>query len=100
MHKMSRRTFLKLCTSALVALGLGRYIPAAAASRTIQFPRQIITADSSTSRTVMWQADGGQQDASFVLTAPNGNPEPYAPEANTLLQDATTTTSTPCVSPI
>ena len=92
MHKMSRRTFLKLCTSALVALGLGRYIPAAAASRTIQFPRQIITADSSTSRTVMWQADGGQQDASFVLTAPNGNPEPYAPEANTLLQDATTTT--------
>lgn len=92
MHKMSRRTFLKLCTSALVALGFGRYIPAAAAGRTIKFPRQIITADSSTSRTIMWQADGGQQDASFVLTAPNGNPEPYAPEANTLLQDATTTT--------
>lgn len=92
MHKMSRRTFLKLCTSALVALGLGRYIPAAAASRTIQFPRQIITADSSTSRTVMWQADGGLQDSSFVLTAPGGSPEPYAPEANTLLQDATTTT--------
>lgn len=92
MHKMSRRTFLKLCTSALVALGFGRYIPAAAASRTIQFPRQIITADSSTSRTIMWQADGGQQDASFVLTAPGGSPEPYAPEANTLLQDATTTT--------
>lgn len=65
MHKMSRRTFLKLCTSALVALGLGRYIPATAASRTIQFPRQIITADSSTSRTIMWQADGGQQDASL-----------------------------------
>lgn len=92
MHKMSRRTFLKLCTSALVALGLGRYIPAAAASRTIKFPRQIITADSSTSRTIMWQADGGQQDSSFVLTVPGGNPEPYAPEANTLLQDATTTT--------
>lgn len=92
MHKMSRRTFLKLCTSALVALGFGRYIPAAAAGRTIKFPRQIITADSSTSRTIMWQADGGQQDASFVLTAPNGSPEPYAPEANTLLQDATTTT--------
>ena len=92
MHKMSRRTFLKLCTSALVALGLGRYIPAAAASRTIKFPRQIITADSRSSRTVMWQADGGQQDASFVLTAPGGSPEPYAPEANTLLQDATTTT--------
>lgn len=92
MHKMSRRTFLKLCTSALVALGLGRYIPASATSRTIQFPRQIITADSSTSRTVMWQADGGLQDSSFVLTAPGGSPEPYAPEANTLLQDATTTT--------
>lgn len=92
MHKMSRRTFLKLCTSALVALGLGRYIPASAASRTIQFPRQIITADSSTSRTIMWQADGGRQDAAFVLTAPGGSPEPYAPEANTLLQDATTTT--------
>ena len=50
MHKMSRRTFLKLCTSALVALGLGRYIPAAAASRTIQFPRQIITAAPSCGR--------------------------------------------------
>ena len=92
MEIMSRRTFLKLCTSALVALGLGRYIPASAASRTIQFPRQIITADSSTSRTVMWQADGGRQDAAFVLTAPGGSLEPYAPEANTLLQDATTTT--------
>ena len=92
MDTMSRRTFLKLCTNALLALGLGRYIPAAAASRTIKFPRQIITADSSTSRTIMWQADGGQQDASFVLTAPGGSPEPYAPEANTLLQDATTTT--------
>ena len=40
----------------------------------------------------MWQADGGRQDAAFVLTAPGGSPEPYAPEANTLLQDATTTT--------
>ena len=49
MHKMSRRTFLKLCTSALVALGLERYIPAAAASRTIQFPRQIITARAAPS---------------------------------------------------
>ena len=26
MHKMSRRTFLKLCTSALLALGLGRFV--------------------------------------------------------------------------
>ena len=42
MKTMSRRTFLKLCTSALLALGLGRFVPAAAAGRTIKFPRQII----------------------------------------------------------
>ena len=59
MKTMSRRTFLKLCTSALLALGLGRFVPAAAAGRTIKFPRQIITADATTSRTVMWQAAGG-----------------------------------------
>lgn len=92
MQKMSRRTFLKLCTSALLALGLGRFVPAAAAGRTIEFPRQIITADSSTSRTVMWQAAGARQQASFTLTAPAGQSQTYTPEANTLVQDDTTTT--------
>ena len=51
---MTRRTFIQLCTSVLLALGLGRYIPASATGRTIRFPRQIITQDSATSRTVMW----------------------------------------------
>ena len=92
MQKMSRRTFLKLCTSALLALGLGRFVPAAAAGRTIKFPRQIITADSSTSRTIMWQAEGARQQASFTLTAPAGQSQTYTPEANTLVQDDTTTT--------
>ena len=36
MKTMSRRTFLKLCTSALLALGLGRFVPAVAAGRTIK----------------------------------------------------------------
>lgn len=92
MHNMSRRTFLKLCTSALLALGLGRFIPAAAAGRTIAFPRQIITADSATSRTIMWQADGAQQQAAFTLATPDGRTQSYTPEANTFLQDDTTTT--------
>lgn len=92
MKTMSRRTFLKLCTSALLALGLGRFVPAAAAGRTIKFPRQIITADSSTSRTIMWQAEGTRQQASFTLTAPAGQSQTYTPEANTLVQDDTTTT--------
>ena len=92
MKTMSRRTFLKLCTSALLALGLGRFVPAAAAGRTIKFPRQIITADSSTSRTIMWQAEGARQQASFTLTAPAGQSQTYTPEANTLVQDDTTTT--------
>lgn len=92
MKTMSRRTFLKLCTSALLALGLGRFFPAAAAGRTIKFPRQIITADSSTSRTIMWQAEGAPQQASFTLTAPAGQSQTYTPEANTLVQDDTTTT--------
>ena len=52
MQKMSRRTFLKLCTSALLALGLGRFVPAAAAGRTIKYPRQIITADATTRQRV------------------------------------------------
>ncbi|WP_278961804.1 metallophosphoesterase family protein [Mitsuokella multacida] len=89
---MSRRTFLKLCTSALLALGLGRFVPAAAAGRTIKYPRQIITADSTTSRTIMWQAEGARQQASFTLTAPDGQSQTYTPEANTLVQDDTTTT--------
>lgn len=92
MHQMSRRTFLKLCTSALLALGLGRFVPAAAAGSTIKFPRQIITADATTSRTVMWQAAGARQQASFTLTAPAGQSQTYTPEANTLVQDDTTTT--------
>lgn len=92
MKTMSRRTFLKLCTSALLALGLGRFVPAAAAGRTIKFPRQIITADSTTSRTIMWQAEGARQQASFTLTAPDGQSQTYTPEANTLVQDDTTTT--------
>ena len=77
MQKMSRRTFLKLCTSALLALGLGRFIPASAAGRTIKFPRQIITADSTTSRTIMWQAEGARQQASFTLTSANGPSQNY-----------------------
>lgn len=93
MQKMSRRTFLKLCTSALLALGLGRFIPASAAGRTIKFPRQIITADSTTSRTIMWQAEGARQQASFTLTSANGPSQNYIPETNTLVQDDTTTTS-------
>lgn len=92
MQKMSRRTFLKLCTSALLALGLGRFIPASAAGRTIKFPRQIITADSTTSRTIMWQAEGARQQASFTLTSANGPSQNYTPETNTLVQDDTTTT--------
>lgn len=92
MKTMSRRTFLKLCTSALLALGLGRFVPAAAAGRTIKFPRQIITADSSTSRTIMWQAAGARQQASFTLTSANGPSQNYIPETNTLVQDDTTTT--------
>ena len=67
MKTMSRRTFLKLCTSALLALGLGRFVPAVAAGRTIKYPRQIITADSTTSRTIMWQAEGARFAASRIL---------------------------------
>ena len=92
MKTMSRRTFLKLCTSALLALGLGRFVPASAASRTIEFPRQIITADVTTSRTIMWQAAGARQQASFTLTAPAGPSQTYTPETDTLVQDDTTTT--------
>lgn len=92
MQKMSRRTFLKLCTSALLALGLGRFVPTAAAGRTIKYPRQIITADSTTSRTIMWQAEGARQQASFTLTSANGPSQNYIPETNTLVQDDTTTT--------
>lgn len=92
MQKMSRRTFLKLCTSALLALGLGRFVPAAAAGRTIKYPRQIITADSTTSRTIMWQAEGARQQASFTLTSADGSSQNYIPETNTLVQDDTTTT--------
>lgn len=89
---MTRRTFIQLCATALMALGLGRYMPAGAASRLIKFPRQIITNDSTTSRTIMWQADGGRRDAVFLLTAPDGRQQSISPEANTLLQDDTTTT--------
>lgn len=92
MQKMSRRTFLKLCTSALLALGLGRFVPTAAAGRTIKYPRQIITADSTTSRTIMWQAEGARQQASFTLTSADGPSQNYIPETNTLVQDDTTTT--------
>ena len=92
MQKMSRRTFLKLCTSALLALGLGRFVPTAAAGRTIKYPRQIITADSTTSRTIMWQAEGARQQASFTLTSADGSSQNYIPETNTLVQDDTTTT--------
>ncbi len=89
---MTRRTFIQICATALMALGLGRYIPAGAAGRIIRYPRQIITGDSATSRTIMWQADGGRQGAAFVLTAPDGRQQSFSPEANTLLQDDTTTT--------
>lgn len=92
MKTMSRRTFLKLCTSALLALGLGRFVPTAAAGRTIKYPRQIITADSTTSRTIMWQAEGARQQASFTLTSADGPSQNYIPETNTLVQDDTTTT--------
>ena len=92
MQTMSRRTFLKLCTSALLALGLGRFVPAAAAGRTIKYPRQIITADSSTSRTIMGQAEGARQQARFTLTSADGSSQNYIPETNTLVQDDTTTT--------
>lgn len=88
---MTRRTFIQLCTSVLLALGLGRYIPASATGRTIRFPRQIITQDSATSRTVMWQADGPVKDAVFRLTSPNGMKQIH-PESNTLVQDNDTTT--------
>ena len=92
MQTMTRRNFIKLCTSALVALGLGRFVPAAAASVRIKYPRQIITKNSATSRTIMWQGDGAREDATFLLKAPDGSETSFAPEANTLLQDDTTTT--------
>lgn len=88
---MTRRTFIQLCTSVLLALGLGRYIPASAAGRTIRFPRQLITQDSATSRTVMWQADGPAKDTVFRLTSPNGMKQ-LRPESNTLVQDNAVTT--------
>lgn len=92
MSHMTRRNFLKLCTSALIALGLGRFVPAAAMDLKIKFPRQIITKDASRSRTIMWQTDGARENASFVLKNPDGTEASFTPEANTLLQDDTTTT--------
>lgn len=92
MCKMTRRKFIQLCTSALFALGLGRYIPVSAAGNLIKYPRQIITRDSATSRTIMWQSDGAKRDAALLLTAPDGQQQTYIPEGNTLLQDNTTTT--------
>lgn len=89
---MTRRNFIKLCTSVLIALGLGRFVPAAAADVRIKYPRQIITKDSATGRTIMWQGDGARMDASFLLKAPDGREASFTPEANTLLQDDTTTT--------
>ncbi len=91
-RNMTRRNFIRLCTSALIALGLGRFVPAAAASLKIKFPRQIITKDSATSRTIMWQSDSAREDASFLLKKPDGTELTFTPEANTLLQDDTITT--------
>jgi hypothetical protein len=70
-HIFSRRKFLKLCGSTILALHLGHWEPvqAAAAGKSqlhkvrslpnrldIQYIRQLITADSATSRTIMCQA--------------------------------------------
>ena len=58
---LPRRTFLKLIGQALLAMGLSSYFPrlaeaAGAGTLPIRYLRQIITRDSRTSRTIMWQS--------------------------------------------
>ena len=60
--------------------------------QTKKYPLQIITKDAATSRTIMWQGDGAREDASFLLKNPDSTELSFMPEANTLLQDDTTTT--------
>ena len=72
---LSRRQFMKLTGSALLTLSFGRLTPAEATAQRWQplqtiktaldarYIRQIITADSRTSRTIMWQADEPEPSA-------------------------------------
>jgi len=97
MHDMNRRRFLGLGARCLLALGLGHFFPylnnfalkTAEAAQSVpagfdslletRFLRQIITSDSHTGRTIMWQsefleegvhAEYRLQGASDILAAP------------------------------
>ncbi len=89
-HNISRRRFLTLMGSAALALAAGctaspakppapikkaARILTGDTSLDIQFLRQIITADSGTSRTIMWQSDEPQEKAEVVWRVAGGGPE-------------------------
>ncbi len=89
-QNISRRRFLALMGSAAMALAAGcaaspvkppppikkaARILTGDTSLDIQFLRQIITSDSRTSRTVMWQSDEPQDKAEVVWRVAGGGPE-------------------------
>ena len=92
-HIVSRRKFLSMMGSAAISLAAGCAFSGKAAapirkaariltgdtSLDARFLRQIITADSRTSRTIMWQSDAPQEKAEIVWRAAgngkNGNNE-------------------------
>jgi len=80
---LSRRTFLKLAGSALVAVGAGgawykqqelariaaRVTGEARGLINASFLRQIVAADNKSARTIMWQSAAAQKDATVELRA-------------------------------
>lgn len=73
---ISRRSFLKLSLAGLFSAILGKFnlTRAAAAAEDIYYPRQLITGDSRTSRTIMWQSQNVHRSFK-VLLRENGQPE-------------------------
>lgn len=86
---INRRSFLKLCGAAALAVTAGCAFPGSPLARQAQdkvrhltgiaassseYIRQIITMDSTNSRTIMWQSEKSQPEARIEYRAPNTPP--------------------------
>lgn len=97
--RITRRRFLKLAGGFTLALATGcssrkaaetvtrpiqRAVESLAGIKTLEarFVRQIITADSRTSRTIMWQSDEPQEDAFVEWRAKDGGKSVTVPAAS------------------
>ena len=89
LKSISRRAFLKLSAFSFFSAIMGKFslAGAAPAAEDIFYPRQIITTNPSTSRTIMWQSKNYHQKYEILIKEASGNETPHKAVCHVLEDD-------------